>query len=63
VTKTEAAARIEELREQIRRHDYLYYVKGRPEISDAAYDRLLRELSDLEDEHPGLVSPTRPPSG
>jgi DNA ligase (NAD+) len=60
VTKSEAAERVEELRAQIRRHDYLYYVKDRTEISDAGYDRLLRELVALEEAHPDLVSPDSP---
>ena len=48
------------LRREIRRHDYLYYVKDRPEISDGEYDRLFRELSDLEAAHPGLVTNDSP---
>jgi DNA ligase (NAD+) len=60
VTKTEASERIDVLRREIRRHDHLYYVKGRPEISDAAYDRLLRELAALEEEFPELRSPDSP---
>ncbi|MBX6364283.1 MAG: NAD-dependent DNA ligase LigA [Gemmatimonadetes bacterium] len=53
-------ARIEELRAEIRRHDYLYYVLDRPEISDEAYDRLFEELRRLEAEHPELVTPDSP---
>ena len=56
----DAAARIEELRREIRRHDYLYYVLDRPEISDAEYDRLYRELVRLEEAHPDLVTPDSP---
>jgi DNA ligase (NAD+) len=48
------------LRDEIRRHDYLYYVKDRPEISDSQYDRLFRELVELEEAHPELVSPDSP---
>lgn len=51
---------IEKLREQIRRHDYLYYVQARPEISDREYDDLFRELRELEDRHPELVTPDSP---
>ena len=52
--------------EEVRRHDRLYYVEARPEISDAAYDRLYRELQDLEKAHPDLVdenSPTKKVGG
>lgn len=55
------AARIEELRAEIGRHDELYYKKAAPEISDAAYDALKRELRKLEAANPGLAadSPAR----
>ncbi len=56
----EGAARIEELRQEIRRHDYLYHVLNRPEISDAEYDRLFRELRAFEERHPELVTPDSP---
>ena len=52
--------RLVELREALRRHDRLYYTDGRPEISDAEYDRSYRELQELEDEHPKLVTPDSP---
>jgi DNA ligase (NAD+) len=52
--------RIDELRNEIRRHDYLYYVKNHPEISDEAYDRLFQELSQLETDYPALVIPDSP---
>jgi len=55
-----AAARIKELREQINRHDYLYYVKNTPEISDQQYDALFKELKDLEAAHPELIMPDSP---
>jgi DNA ligase (NAD+) len=48
------------LREEIRRHDYLYYVLDRPEISDQRYDRLFDELRRLEKAHPELVTPDSP---
>jgi len=54
------ARRVEELRDEIRRHDRLYYVEANPEISDLEYDRLFSELRELESEHPDLVSPTSP---
>jgi DNA ligase (NAD+) len=45
----DAAKEIERLREEIRRHEYLYYVADDPEISDAAFDRLMVQLRELED--------------
>ncbi len=54
------AKRVERLRETIRRHDHRYYVLNQPEISDAEYDRLLRELKTLEDQHPDFVTPDSP---
>ncbi|HUW50430.1 MAG TPA: NAD-dependent DNA ligase LigA [Sulfuricella sp.] len=56
------AARIQALRDEIERHNYLYYALDTPEIPDAEYDKLFRELERLEAEHPRLVtldSPTR----
>ena len=47
-------ARIEFLCTEIERHNRLYYLQARPEISDAEYDVLLRELQELEDRHPEL---------
>ncbi|NBU68829.1 MAG: hypothetical protein EBS49_04305 [Verrucomicrobia bacterium] len=64
--KKEAARRYQELLREVRRHDHLYYVEARPEISDAAYDRLYRELQDLEKSHPDLAdenSPTKKVGG
>jgi len=55
-----AAARIRALREEIRRHERLYYVLNAPEISDGEYDRLERELKGLEAQHPELVTPDSP---
>jgi len=52
--------RIKELREVINHHNYRYYVLDSPEISDAEYDELMRELKQLEAEHPGLVTPDSP---
>ena len=48
------------LKDEIRRHDYLYYVKDRPEISDSQYDHLFRKLLELEQAHPELVTPDSP---
>jgi DNA ligase (NAD+) len=58
--RDEAAQRLSELREQIHHHDYLYYVEARPEITDDAYDRLMRELVELETRFPELVTPDSP---
>jgi DNA ligase (NAD+) len=52
--------RITELRDQIRRHEERYYVLNDPEISDAAFDALVRELQAFEEEHPDLVTPDSP---
>lgn len=52
--------RVEELREQISYHNYRYYVLDAPEIPDAEYDRLLRELEELERRHPELITPDSP---
>jgi len=57
---TEAKKRVETLRDELRRHEYLYYVLDQPEISDAEYDALMRELKRLETEHPELASPDSP---
>jgi DNA ligase (NAD+) len=56
----DAASRIETLRREIRRHDALYHVQDRPEISDAEYDALKRELAGLEAAHPELVTSDSP---
>ena len=53
-------SRIDELRAEIRRHEELYYVHSAPEISDADFDLLIRELERLEAEHPDLVTPDSP---
>ncbi len=52
--------RIEALRATLERHNYLYYVENRPEISDFEFDRLLRELQDLEAAHPEWDDPNSP---
>jgi len=52
--------RIEDLREIINHHNYRYYVLDSPEISDAEYDELMKELRQLEAEHPELVTPDSP---
>ncbi len=55
-----AARRAEELRRLIDHHNYLYHVEARPEISDLDFDRLLKELEDLEKDHPELVTSDSP---
>jgi len=55
-----ARARAEELRAEIERHDRLYYGESRIEVSDAEYDRQVRELRRLEEEHPELGTPDSP---
>ncbi|MEW8188884.1 MAG: NAD-dependent DNA ligase LigA [Candidatus Thiodiazotropha endolucinida] len=58
--KRDAAQRIEALRGEINYHNRQYYVFDAPEIPDVAYDRLLRELQQLESEYPQLVTPDSP---
>ena len=52
--------KVEKLREEIEYHNYRYYVLDQPEISDAEYDRLLRELEKIEQQYPELRSPNSP---
>jgi len=52
--------RIEQLRDELRRHEHLYYVLDSPEITDAEYDAMMRELKELEEAHPELKSPDSP---
>ncbi|HXS96266.1 MAG TPA: NAD-dependent DNA ligase LigA [Candidatus Limnocylindrales bacterium] len=56
----EPAREIEKLRDELRRHEHLYYVLDKPEITDAEYDGLMRKLQQLEADHPELVSPDSP---
>ena len=58
--RTEAERRIEELAREIHAHDQRYYGDDRPTISDAAYDRLFRELTELEEQFPDLRPPDSP---
>ena len=59
-TEGEVRRRADRLRAEIRRHDHLYHVENRPEISDGAYDRLFRELRAIEEEFPHLLTPDSP---
>jgi DNA ligase (NAD+) len=56
----DATREIERLRKEIQRHEYLYYIVDDPEISDAAFDRLMNQLKQLEAEHPELLTPDSP---
>jgi DNA ligase (NAD+) len=60
MSKSQAEKRHAELASEIRRHDQAYYVLAQPTITDQEYDRLYRELVDLEKEHPELVTPDSP---
>jgi DNA ligase (NAD+) len=60
MASTDATKRIEELREQLRYHNYRYHVLDDPVASDAEYDALMRELRALEQAHPDLVTPDSP---
>src|SRR2546427_10718362 len=54
------AQRSEELRQQLREANHRYYVLDAPTLSDAEYDRLFRELEQLEADHPDLITPDSP---
>ena len=56
----EIKSRIEKLRAEINRHNYLYHVLDSPEISDAEYDALMRELKKLEEKYPQFLTPDSP---
>ncbi len=60
LTKQQAERRIQKLREQIEHHNYLYYTLDQPEIADAQWDALYRELVELEARFPELVAPDSP---
>jgi DNA ligase (NAD+) len=51
---------VEQLREELHRHEHLYYVLDKPEITDAEYDVLMRRLQALEEQHPETVTPDSP---
>jgi DNA ligase (NAD+) len=60
MSSNEVSSKLADLRERIRHHEYRYYVLDEPEISDAAFDALMRELKALEAEHPELVTVDSP---
>ena len=55
-----SARRLEQMRDELRRHSHLYYVESRPEIDDAEYDQIFRELRSLEASHPDLITVDSP---
>src|SRR5579885_2921247 len=59
-TMKDPASEIDSLREELRRHEYLYYVLDQPEITDAEYDAMMRRLQELEGSHPELATPDSP---
>ena len=59
-TTQDQLARVEELRELVRRWDYAYHVLDNPEVSDAEYDAAFLELRQLEEEHPEVITPDSP---
>ena len=60
MNRSKAAVRLSQLRREIEKHNWLYYVKDDPEVSDAQYDALMRELLKLEAAFPDLVTPDSP---
>ncbi|MGA2732088.1 MAG: NAD-dependent DNA ligase LigA, partial [Syntrophobacteraceae bacterium] len=60
IDKEDIVARIEDLRRLIDFHNYRYYALDQPEISDAEYDKIFRELVDLENRNPELITPDSP---
>jgi DNA ligase (NAD+) len=58
--KESLAQRVDDLRKQLEHHEYLYYVLDQPEISDAKFDALMRELREFEEAHPELRTPDSP---
>jgi DNA ligase (NAD+) len=60
MVKKEISAHAEELRQQINYHNYRYHVLNSPVISDYEFDVLLRELQELESDHPGILTPDSP---
>ena len=60
MTHAEARKRHAQLADEIRRHDHAYYVEGRQLITDREYDRLFKELQELEKQFPDLATPESP---
>jgi len=59
-TAVDPAVRVEELRDVIRRHEHAYYVLDQPEVSDAEYDAIFKELRQIEEDRPDLLTPDSP---
>ncbi|MFZ0805105.1 MAG: NAD-dependent DNA ligase LigA [Candidatus Sulfotelmatobacter sp.] len=59
-TARDIEKKIASLRDKIRHHEHRYYVLDQPEISDTDFDKLMRQLQDLEAEHPALITPDSP---
>src|SRR5271166_2048811 len=60
MSESAVVRKIEKLREELRRHEHLYYVLDKPEIGDSEYDALMNELKSLEAAHPELTSADSP---
>jgi DNA ligase (NAD+) len=60
ISKEQATKRLNELRPEIDRHNYLYYIENNPEISDAEFDKLMEELKSLESLYPEIITPDSP---
>ena len=60
LSQKDAAEQVEQLRAEVDHHNRLYHLKDKPEISDAEYDRLYRQLADLENQFPELITPDSP---
>ena len=58
--RSDVLKRVKKLREELDRHNYLYYVAAKPEIMDREYDKLMRELIDLEKAFPEYAAPDSP---
>ena len=60
MTKAEAEKKVQKLKEDLDRHNYRYYVEARPTISDSEYDKLMRDLIELERKFPDLCTSDSP---
>jgi len=60
LSQKDAAEQVEQLRTEVQRHNRLYHLDDKPEITDAEYDQLYRELADLESQFPELITPDSP---